>query len=463
MELGLVATAAAIISAPYLLPLIGIGDKVMAGTVAGLCSSTPGGLTRAVEGALGQIPGIGGWLASAGWGATLTSGVIGIAGVVLGDYIHRHYDRKGQIPWGRIVKYAALTTSMLIALPSILSGISMGLAYLAYSIGGTETALGYAKDILSPTLGFSGVPHDAPTGLAGLLPHLFTCGRALIPAGLTLFANHTSDATHGEKAGYSLRMVDKPLLIKGQPCELTFQLVDNETGRSLTEAEFETVHTRKLHTMIVDHSLTDYHHLHPEYDPARQLFVCPFTPQLQASYQMWNDFTVVGENHPTYLKSELSALRGLHLPPRITHTSHQQQGELNFHITPETPLRAGEDCRLRIDITDQNRRPVQDLEPIMGAFAHLIGFSGDGNHFIHSHPLGEEPTHDQARGEGCLQFHITPPAAGMSKFFLQVQRHGKIETVPFGQAIAPARTHTARAQGMQHHPAATPMAAGMHH
>ncbi len=455
-ELGLVAGTAAVIASPYLLPLIGIGDKSIASQIASLCGdpNSRGGLTQLVEDALGSTPLVGGMLAGVGWGPAIASGAIGIAGVLAGDYIHRHYDRKGHIPWGKVVKYAALTTSVLIALPSILSGVSMGLTFLANFFG--YDAGQWMANAMVNTIGFSGLPHTSPTGLAGLLPHLFTCGRALLPLGAALFANHEN--TSSTTSGYSAHMVATCVPIRNQPCEVTFQLIDNETGRPLTDAELEVVHTRPLHTMIVDSSLRDYHHLHPTYDPARKCFVAQFTPNLQTGYTMWNDFTVKGEAAPTYVNTPLSAMRGISLPPRVMHTSRVEGDGVAVDIRPDVPLRAGGHHTLTLDIRDATGRPVTDLEPIMGAYAHLVAFSADSQHFLHIHPLGAEPATDTARGTSPLHFHVMPEVEGPTQFFLQIQRGGKIITLPFGQIVAPAQGYEQRVSMAHGHHAA--LAAG---
>lgn len=437
-ELGLIATSAAVIAAPYALPFIGIGDAALATKIAAICGTAKGGLAQFMEGVLGTVPGVGGMLASAGWGASITSGVIGIAGVMLGDYIHRHYDRKGHIQWGTVIKYVALTTSILIALPSILSGISMGLTFLANVVGGFDSGE-WIRKALEPTIGFSGLPHTAPTGLAGLAPHLLTCGRALLPAGLTWFASRRNGDGRLELPSFTARLVAPCNPIKGQPCEVTFQVIDNETGRPLEADELETVHTRKLHTMIVDSSLSDYHHLHPTYDPKRHLFTCRFTPHLQTNYAVWNDFTVKGTNTATQTKTDICIIRGLSIPPKINHVTQVTEGQLTATISCDGPLYAGKNNTLRIDIHDVAGNPVRDLEPIMGAYAHLAAFSGDGQHFIHTHPMGTEPQTQGDRGSSPLFFHITPSTSGGIKCFLQVARGGQIISLPFGQMVAKAR------------------------
>jgi hypothetical protein len=463
-ELGLVATAAAVISAPFVGPLVNFGDPALASRVANICGTASGGLAQGIEGLLSSTPLIGGMLVGFGWGPSIISGIIGIGGVMLGDYIHRHYDKKGQIQWGTIIKYAALTTSFLIALPSVLSGISMGLVFLAEagatlfngSLSGYE-ASAWARKALEGTIGFSGFTHTDPTGLAGLAPHLFTCGRALLPLGSTYFTARSQ--RHADERGeYEIRLVSTDTPQKDKPYEVAFQLLDKKTGRPLSDDELQVVHTRPLHTMIVDSSLTDYTHLHPEYDAKRKLFVCNFTPEQNSNYMMWNDFTVQGEKDPHYVRVPLGETRSpiRPIPARIAHTNEATDGDIRITLSSSGPLRAGQENQLTIDIRDHDGKPVTDLEPMMGAFGHLIGFSADGQHFIHSHPMGREPETLTEHGKTPLTFHVVPPVSGPVKFFLQVERGGITHTIPFGQMIAPAISHAQRVEKghSQHHSAA---------
>lgn len=178
--------SAGIITAPYLLPAVGIGSDFVTNQLLNFCSTAPGlgsGLTGIINKGLSAIPEIGTTLAAGGWINAAASGVVGIGGVLLGNYIQKHYDRDGQIPWGKIIKYAALATSLLIALPSILSGLTIGLTFMA-SLTGSAVFTGQVAGALSSTLGLMGNINLATmgAGIASLLPHLMTCGAALLPA-----------------------------------------------------------------------------------------------------------------------------------------------------------------------------------------------------------------------------------------------------------------------------------------
>jgi len=192
------AGAGAVIAAPYVLPALGVGTKLMTQQIINRCTTGSGvafgtGLSGSLNSAFAAIPGIGPQLAAGGWASTITAGIFGIGGALLGNYVHNHYDRPGRIQWGKTIKYAAIATSMLVTLPSLLSGISMGLTFLGLLAGGA--ALGSTVyTAMSGSLGFMG-SHSltaASSGLTGLLPHLFTCGAAGLPLVGTVFATKHS-------------------------------------------------------------------------------------------------------------------------------------------------------------------------------------------------------------------------------------------------------------------------------
>lgn len=205
---GGVGAAGAVIASPYVLPLLNIGTHNV-DRMLNICSQGAGEFGKGAAGFINEgfshIPAVGDTLALGGWGSAIASSVIGLGGVMLGNYIEEHYDQEGKIPWGKIIKYAAITTSVLIALPSILSAISMGVTFLAMTMG-ASSAVG---TFMSGSLGFMGGMEAATafSGIAGLLPHLVTCGLGILPvAGTAILAQKTS--ARGEKPENTLQTVD---------------------------------------------------------------------------------------------------------------------------------------------------------------------------------------------------------------------------------------------------------------
>ena len=70
-------------------------------------------------------------------------------------------------------------------------------------------------------------------------------------------------------------------------------------------------------------------------------------------------------------------------------------------------------------------RPVTDLEPYLGAPAHMLVVRADLADAIHAHP------EEVATGGPTVSFHPLLPAEGAYKVWIQVQRRGRVITVPF--------------------------------
>ncbi len=465
--LGAAGAAGALILAPYVLPILGIGTAhtahMMMSFIGG--ETAPGfygsGIAGALQKGIASIPGVGSALTSTaevvipGIGLTLTAGAlttilasaaIGIGGMLLANWVEKHEQASDKIHWSKIIRAVSLATSILISLPSILTGISVGITFLADLLNtqwGNQAAYMLSSEHSLGALsmaGHSSAGTGALSGLMAVLPHLITCGGAVLPVMLAMFMAGKKDSQITPET-CRCELVSATPTRSGEACIVSFRLRDAQ-GKPLTPNDLATIHTKKIHTMIVDSSLNDYHHLHPVYDPASGLFTCQFTPQSGAPYKMWNDLTLNGANQSTPIVCDLPSSARYSIPAHISQQSRVTAGDARAEITSDAPLRAGTAAMLTITLRDGAGQPLTHLEPIMGAYAHLAAFSADGQHFSHIHPVGYD--------NGALTFHLTPEIAGGHKFFLQIQRDGAVQTIPFGQVIAPSLSFVKQAETPSH-------------
>ncbi len=418
------------------------------------------GLVGAMNSAFSNIPLIGAAIAKGGIASAVASGVTGIGGVLLGQFIEKKENGKTGIKWGKVVKYAALITSALIAMPAILSGITMGIVYCSTAFSGLE--LGSAAiDFLAPTLGASGAMGATAAGLSGaafVIPHILTCGLPMIATGAAWFLgkNKKHADKHSERVSddsssivqkysdcsVSAEMQMDGKVVAGKPVNAKLVL-KHRNGQPITPAELAVVHTEKLHLFVADSSLKDYHHIHPQPTGEPGVLAFSFTPQTSNNYSAWADFTMIknGQNHK--LRTEMPSASGRNIPASVRANSHAENKGLNFDWKSE-PLQKDVATVVEVNVTDARGKPATDLEPVMGAFAHLVGFSADGKSIIHTHPLDAEPRGASDRGGPRLRFHVEPDCSGATQFYLQVKRGGEDVYVPFGQQIKPPALATAR-------------------
>lgn len=453
LAIGGAVVGAGIILAPHVLPALGIGSSEMAEEAMFVLHSSAdaggSGLAGVINHALAAVPVIGENLAAGGLFNAAATATIGIGGVLLGNFIEKREDGSKRIKWGNIIKYGALITSALVAMPTVLTALSTGIIFLSTlpvnihlannAVKFVEHTLGTAGSMDGVMMGFS--------GLAAAIPHFLTCGMALLPAGLAVALSGKSKketaaeipSPYPDSPIAAEVEIDRPTEI-GKPCAAKIKLRHAATGLPLSEDELAVVHTEKLHVFIVDDSLKDYRHIHPQPTGEPGVFACSFTPETSNGYSAWTEVTPLTDNQTYQLKCDLPSATNRHIPPRVRANQSAQRDGMHFEWKSET-LRQDAPCIVEVSATDAHGRPVADLEPVMGARAHLVGFSADGRSLVHTHPLEGDPSR--------LRFHVEPERAGAMQFYLQVRRHGEDIYIPFGQHVLPPERAVERVSAPQ--------------
>ena len=240
-------------------------------------------------------------------------------------------------------------------------------------------------------------------------------------------------ATHEE---ITVKLSLKPIapLQAGKTSQVILTLNDVANGKPLSFNDLKEAHTRKLHLLIVDPSLSDYHHIHPTTGKNAGEYVFDFTPKKNDRYRVWADVIPVATGKQDYVKADVgSAASNKTAIDKISSLVSTVDG-YTFTLALDSEPKAGAAVMGNIIIT-KDGKPFTLLEPVMGAFAHVVGFTEDYNSVLHIHPMGKEPTSDTERGGPKLEFHIEPKTAGFVKLFAQVKIGGKDIFAPFGVIV----------------------------
>ena len=91
-------------------------------------------------------------------------------------------------------------------------------------------------------------------------------------------------------------------------------------------------------------------------------------------------------------------------------------------------------------ITQADGSGFTRLEPIMDAYAHLVGFHENHTTVLHIHPETSQPPARNDRGGPDLHFRLFAPIPGYFRLFVQVQRDGVQQFASFGLNVAPGTT-----------------------
>ena len=247
----------------------------------------------------------------------------------------------------------------------------------------------------------------------------------------------------GEPSMKIVAFPDHPLKL-GLETNVRIKISRND-GRPVTFDDLLVVHTRKIHLLIVDHSLEDYHHVHPAATQTPGEYTFTFTPRRPGPYRIWADVVPGWSSMQEYLITDIgSEVAGESIERRETRLRTTVDG-LTYDLTfgsPGEQLQVGKAVIGRISVTESDGKPFEKLEPIMGAFAHIVGFSEDHKTVVHIHPMGNEPLKPEDRGGPVLQFRYYPPVAGFTRLYCQVSIGGETKFVPFGINVLPAAQGT---------------------
>ncbi|MDB5321912.1 MAG: hypothetical protein JWN40_3543 [Phycisphaerales bacterium] len=170
---------------------------------------------------------------------------------------------------------------------------------------------------------------------------------------------------------------DEPLQV-GRKATITMTLTKND-GTPVTRDTLLLMHTQKIHLLIIDASLSDYHHEHPTPTAAKPgEYVFAFTPARPGPYRIFADVVPAESSVQEYVIADLPA----DTPPnpiedRQTRLLSQVDG---FHFaikfaTPDQKLRANQPIAGELSVLSPSALPFKQLEPIMGSFAQLVAFN----------------------------------------------------------------------------------------
>lgn len=195
--------------------------------------------------------------------------------------------------------------------------------------------------------------------------------------------------------------------------------------------EFELVHDRPMHLIIVRDDLSYFDHLHLE--PQNGIFATAYSFPSAGDYKLWVDVKPQGgrqfltafrlhiEGQPVYERFSLAVDN--------QYTKLVMNGQYRVSLALPSELGIHHGANLKFSIADVNGKPITDLQPMLGAKAHSIIISEDTHDFLHVHP--EEEVSSSWRGGPDAAFHAQFPKAGLYKTWVQFQHHGKTITADF--------------------------------
>jgi len=257
--------------------------------------------------------------------------------------------------------------------------------------------------------------------------HILTVGMALALAGFPGCSKHEkSQDKHG---GHDGGQAESVLMVRTEPAAIKAEepvrynlMIHDATGAMIKD--FETVHEKKLHLIIVRDGLDRFAHIHPEIDRAGNI-TGTFTFPTAGKYRLYADHKPTGKKHATSIAEVNVAGTPPPRPELVPNTPGRVKAEKLLADIAIEKAKAEGATRISFALFDAARKPIADLQPYLGAMGHLVVLSADGKQYVHSHPLEEKSS------GGAVAFEAHFPDPGIYKGWGQFRRSDTVHDVPF--------------------------------
>ncbi len=210
------------------------------------------------------------------------------------------------------------------------------------------------------------------------------------------------------------------------------------SGRVISYRDVAVSHTERVHLMLVDPSLEDYHHLHPTDGGAPGTYLFEFTPKRAGRYTAFLDFIPLQNSRRTLLKTQFEVPGAPTEPKAEAYSLSYEDEAFRYRIVPlpgETFV-AGKETHFSLEVESLNGEELV-FSPVMDSYAHIVAFEPGHRGFAHFHPLNAFiDTQDPMNPELDFVFSVETP--GYYRVWAQFAVNGKERFIPFDLQVREA-------------------------
>lgn len=230
--------------------------------------------------------------------------------------------------------------------------------------------------------------------------------------------------TNDKTNNIEVKITSTPQKIEaGKPNELSFSITKDDKNVAL-----DIVHEKKIHLLIVNEELTWFDHIHPEAQKNGNYTVTETFPY-SGKYLLYTDFKA-SNSTTTVNKQEIDVAGNVAANPANTKNKWVSKVD-DYKVT----LVNGNDFKTNraqhFDIfieKDGKFITAKDLQPYLGAVAHVIVIGKTDKDFLHVHPTSNEkyPIHGETRFE----------KDGVYRMWVEFQINGIVHKADFTVDVA---------------------------
>ena len=259
-------------------------------------------------------------------------------------------------------------------------------------------------------------------GLAVVFAVSVWIGNAVTPQEATTTA--TQELPGGLQTtqdGYTLAL-DNSIATANPDVPLKFQIL-SPTGAP--HRRYVETHEKLLHLIVVRNDLAVFQHVHPTLDDQGTWSV-PLNLSRAGDYRVFADFMPTGG--PALTLGANLHVAGKYDPQPLPPPSQTAKVD-DYTVTLSGTPNANEASMLTLSVS-RDGKPVDDLQPYLGAYGHLVAVRAPDLAYLHVHPMSEPDTDAAASGPE-IGFHTTFPSTGSYRLFLDFQHGDVVRTAAF--------------------------------
>lgn len=198
--------------------------------------------------------------------------------------------------------------------------------------------------------------------------------------------------------------------------------------------DYDVEHDKELHLIVVRRDLSGYQHVHPvRADDG----TWSTTLDLSAAgtYRVLADFTPAGHDRGLTLGTDLT-VDGEATPIPLPAPALTARVD-GYEVTLEGRLVPGETSPLTLTVS-RDGEPVDDLQPYLAAYGHLVALRTGDLAYLHVHPDGA-PGDGKTPAGPAITFYAEVPTADTYRLFLDFRHGDEVHTAEFtAAATAPS-------------------------
>jgi hypothetical protein len=245
---------------------------------------------------------------------------------------------------------------------------------------------------------------------------------------------------------YAIEVTEKPTanqITLHEPATIKYR-IKNDKGDVVTD--FAIAHEKIMHFIVVRKDLTQFQHLHPDFNQETGEFRVAVTFSAVGPYRFFADFTPATDNPmqlPVTVSSDLPVGDVADYQPQdvTPDTKKEVLVPPDYHVTYTLPSELQSQTLVTYSLAvEKDNQPVT-LEKYLGALGHSVVLKEETLAYIHTH-AGEQMDHGEHAGhamppaqENRIDFSTTFPAAGIYRIFTQFQHQGNVFTTAYTVAV----------------------------